>query len=155
MLPSMEFELTPTHPKRSRQVLSVRVDARPAGHLRLGVADVDDSDDPTIRLDYVEVDHRFSGTGLSVELVRWVRVRWPLARVLGGPVSQDDDPGPRFRLRCWDEAEIEIHEPNCQSGPCMCRDLIVAETAKRYRKWFENGGLTSEQLSEKLAILQF
>lgn len=135
-------------------MLSVTVEGVPAGSIDLGVADVEDLDDPKVRLDYVRVNEQFLGTGLSVALVREVRSLWPLARILGGPVSQDDDPGPRFRLRCWDEAAIEIHEPNCQPGRCECRALIVGEAAKRYREWFGKGGLTREQLVKKLAFLK-
>ena len=110
MLRTSEFALG-LNRRANRRVLSVTVEGVPAGSLDLGVADVEDPDDPKVRLDYVRVNEQFLCTGLSVALVREVQALWPLARILGGPVSQDDDPGPRFRLRCWDEAAIEITSP--------------------------------------------
>lgn len=140
MLAFMAFDLGPDNGK-NRRVLSATIEGVPAGSLDLGLADPDDPDDPKVRLDYVRVHEAFHGTGLSTRLVAEVCARWPAARILGGPVSHDDDPGPRFRLRCWDELGIEIHEPGCQPDRCGCRPLIVAEAEKRYREWFARGGL--------------
>ena len=153
MLQFMAFELGPDNGK-NRRVLSATIEGVPAGSLDLGLADAEDPDDPEVRLDYVRVHEGFHGTGLSTGLVREVCALWPAARILGGPVSQDDDPGPRFRLRCWDEFAIQVHEPNCQPGGCGCRPLIMAEVEKRYREWFEKGGLTAEELEVKLAFLR-
>jgi hypothetical protein len=153
MLPFMAFQLGPDNGK-NRRVLSATIEGVSAGSLDLGLADAEDPDDPKVRLDYVRVHEASHGTGLSLGLVGEVCARWPAARILGGPVSQDDDPGPRFRLRCWDEVAIQIHEPNCQPAQCGCRPLIVAEAEKRYREWFEKGGLTAEELEAKLAFLR-
>lgn len=138
--------------KDNRQTLYVTVGGVQAGYLDLGVADVNDPDDPKVRLDYAKVYEQFRDTGASVELVREVRARWPLARIVGGPLSHDDERGPRFRLNCWD-AGVGIHQPNCQPGACECRARTVDEVARRYREWFEQGGLSSDQLKEKLALL--
>lgn len=150
MLRTMEFDLGPIC--RRRRELSVTVEGQPAGRVDLGVADVDDLDDPKVRLDFVAVHEPFRGTEVSLELLRRVQTIWPLARIVGGPSSEDEERGPRFRLKCWD-AGIEVHEPNCRPGSCQCRALIVDEVTKRYQEWFENGGLTSGQLKKKLALL--
>lgn len=154
MLMGMQFELGPDHRGNDRRVLSVTVEGQPAGDVDLGLADAEDEDGPMVRLDHIQVPEAFRGTGTSVALVRHVRTRWPKARLLGGPVSEDNPPGPRFRLRCWDEAGISIHEPNCCPGECACRELIRAEVAKRYRQWHESGGIAADQLQEKLCLLE-
>ncbi len=151
MLGFMKFEFGAI--KRGRQELSVTVEGVRAGYLLLGVANVDDQEHPKIELDYAEVDEPFRGTDLSVALVREVRAHWPRARIVGGPLHDDDGPGPRFRLRCWD-AGIEIHRPHCKSQACECRARIVEEVAKRYQELFATGGLTSDELEERLAPLK-
>ncbi|MEN8671902.1 hypothetical protein [Nocardioides sp.] len=148
----MKFELGPAY-GRGRGFLSAIVKGERAGSVDLGLADADDPDDPKVRLDYIRVHEAFHATGLSTDLICEVHGRWPLARILGGPVSKDDDPGPRYRLRCWDEIGVHIHEPGCQPEQCGCRPLIVAETEKRYREWFQKGGLTAEALADKLDFL--
>jgi hypothetical protein len=125
-----------------------------AGFVSLGLANAADQEDPRVLLEYVKVEEAFQGTGLGLQLACEINSRWPLARIRGGPVSQDDDPGPRFRLRCWDEIGVQIHEPFCRLERCDCRGRMVSETAERYQQMFNKGRLSASGLEEKLMALK-
>jgi hypothetical protein len=68
---------------------------------------------------------------------------WPRAMLRGGPLSDDDDPGPRFRLRCWDRG-IAFHDAGWErtrfglSAPptkCACFERLIPEVALRREKY--------------------
>jgi hypothetical protein len=139
--------------KRQRQVLQAKRGTDLLGVLDLGVAEADDEDAPRVRLDYAKVEPEHQGGLVSVGLIRAVADRWPQCRVVAGPLSHDDPPGPRFRLRCWDEADVPVHEPGCVAETCRCRERIVVEVEKRLDEWHESGGITEEQLHAKKAAL--
>ncbi|MDO9455217.1 hypothetical protein [Nocardioides sp.] len=65
-------------------------------------------------------------------LMRHVVAKWPGAAVVGGPLSEDEGPGPRFRLRCWDELDVPFHSMGCSLGEgCECRAKLPSEIERR------------------------
>lgn len=139
---------------KNRQVLTLRVDGQDVGWLHIGVRNAEDEDDPYVALDYARVAGTSRGSAASLDLIRAVHTRWPDARIVGGPLRDDDPPGPRFRLRCWDEAGVGVHTLGCwEPQDCACRGEVVEEVKRRLRQWHAEGGITRDDLTTKLARL--
>lgn len=130
-------ELTERHGRPHRQALRCLSNNVEIGSILLGVRNADDPDNPYVEFDYVQVAPEYRDRQLSIQMAQAVQAKYPSARLVGGPLSEDDAPGPSFRLRCW-QGGVPIHDPDCdRAEPCDCLARLEAEAKRRrlLREW--------------------
>jgi hypothetical protein len=154
----LSLDWCPINAERSTptRALVCRDGAKRVGTISLGLRNVDD-DYPRVDFDGVKVNDEpvYRDGAVSLSLIRAVRIEYPNAAIVGGPVSNDDAPGPRFRLRAWDEAGVQVHDPQCsRTEPCDCMDRLRPEVLRRLEEWRDmKGGISEEQFLEKRRAL--
>lgn len=131
---TVPFTAVWTEPSKGRQSLICMDGDVRAGYIDLGIKKV--AKDPAwVNVDMVDVEDKepYRGGVVSTWLVDAVVAHWPEAALIGGPLSQDDDPGPSFRLRTW-ERGIPFHDAHCElqtngiiepSNACSCHDRLL------------------------------
>jgi hypothetical protein len=68
-----------------------------------------------VNVDMIDVkdEAQYRRGTVSTWLIDQVVAQWPKAILIGGPLGQDDEPGPSFRLRTWNRG-IPFHEAMCE-----------------------------------------
>ena len=116
-----------------------------AGSLTLALRSASDEDDPRVGLSMATVGGTFRGGSVGMFLIQQVASAFPDARIIAGPLSDDEDPGPRYRLRCWVDAGVPVHEAGCVLASCDCLAWIRREVIVRLGRRRMLGG-SSEKL---------
>lgn len=140
-------EVAPSSPTMSQVVRCFLRDDL-AGALTLAVRNAQDADDASVGLMWALTEPDFRGGDVGVFLIQEVRRRFPDARITAGPLGDDEDSGPRYRLRCWEDAKVPVHEAGCgaTSGDedCECLAWIRREVIHRLGKRRDLGGSSEE-----------
>src|SRR5690349_10905885 len=94
--------------------LTCKHGTEPVGFVDIGLKQVD-GDPAVLLIDMIQVDAApgYRSGRVANWLIDSVVDRWPNLALRGGPLSQDDPPGPSFRLRTWRRG-VEFHDGQCE-----------------------------------------
>jgi hypothetical protein len=133
--------------RKKRQVLTCIHGTEAVGWVTVGLGALD-GEPPSLLIDYIRSCDRaeYRSGVVSNWLIDTVLGQWAGRVLRGGPLGDDDDPGPAFRLRTWDRG-IEFHDAGCEHvgrapepprSSCQCLRRLVEEVERRQRQ--RNGG---------------
>lgn len=114
----------------------------------MAVRNVEDEDNPTVGLTWASTEPAYRGGAAGIFLIQEVARRFPGVLITAGPIGDDEDAGPRYRLRCWVDADVPVHEAGCGvavgGNECECLAWIRREVIHRLGKRRDLGGTSDE-----------